>query len=154
MHIDENDRKLLNLLQADSRLTSQQLSEQVPLSPSACHRRIKELERQGVIKGQVTLLNGRKMGLRSVVMVSIRLTSQSQDAFIAFEKAVINLPNLMECHLMAGAFDYQLKILVHDAEEFAELHRESLAKLPNVAQMQSNFSLKTVFTTTRLPIDR
>lgn len=85
--------------------------------------------------------------------MEITLSGQSQETFEKFEQAVVTLPNLLECHLMAGTADYQLKLLAVDGEDFAYLHRHYLSRLPGVAQMQSSFALKTVHRTTALPLD-
>ncbi|MBF9030749.1 winged helix-turn-helix transcriptional regulator [Rhodobacterales bacterium HKCCE3408] len=150
--IDETDRRLLRLLQRDGRLTNSELSEAVALSPSACHRRVQRLEAAGVISGYVALLEARAAGRMTTVFVEIGLSAQSDDVLDAFERAVRTIPDVLECHLMAGSADYLLKVAARDAEDFARIHRQKLARLPGVARMQSSFSLKTVMQTTALPL--
>lgn len=133
-------------------MSNADLSEQVNLSPSACHRRVQRLERLGVIRGYVALLDPRKIGRRSTVFVEITLQTQADEVLDAFEKAVALIPDVLECHLMAGAADYLLKVVVDDTEDFARIHRRWLATLPGVAQMQSSFALRTVRQTTALPV--
>lgn len=150
--LDDMDRAILRALQRRGRMTHAELSEHVNLSPSACHRRVQRLEAAGVIRDYVALLNPRAVGRVTTVFVEISLSGQSDEVLEAFEKAVARVPDVLECHLMAGTADYLLKVVARDSEDFARIHRQSLARLPGVAQMQSSFALKTVFKTTSLPV--
>jgi Lrp/AsnC family leucine-responsive transcriptional regulator len=150
--LDDMDRAILRALQRHGRMTHAELSEKVHLSPSACHRRVQRLEASGVIRDYVALLNPRAVGRITTVFVEIRLSGQSDEILDAFEKAVARVPYVLECHLMAGSADYLLKVVARDSEDFAQIHRRHLARLPHVAQMQSSFALKTVFKTTALPV--
>ncbi len=152
MEIDEMDRRILRQLQRRGRLSNAELSEAVALSPSACHRRVARLERRGVIERYAAVLDRGTVGRRTTVFVEITLSGQSDGAFDAFEAAVVRIPEVMECHLMAGTADYLLKVAVGDAEDFAALHRAHLARLPGVAQLQSSFSLRRVRETTEIPL--
>ena len=133
-------------------MTNSELSEVVHLSPSACHRRVQRLEEDGVIRDYVALLDARKLGRPTTVFVEITLSGQADEVLDAFEKAVSNIPDVLECHLMAGTADYLLKVVAKDTEDFAQIHRRHLARLPGVAQMHSSFALRTVFKTTALPV--
>jgi Lrp/AsnC family transcriptional regulator, leucine-responsive regulatory protein len=146
--IDATDKRILNILQANARVTNAELSELVNLSPSACHRRVQRLEEEGVISGFVAILDARKMGRPTLVYVEITLQGQADEALDAFERAVAKVPDLLECHLMAGVADYLLKIVVADTDDYARLHRQYLSRLPHVAKMQSSFALRTVVQTT------
>lgn len=150
--LDETDRRILTFLQRNARLSHAALSEKVHLSVSACHRRVQRLEQAGVIAAYVALLAPRKIGRQTTVFVEITLSSQSEETLEAFEKAVLLVPEVLECHLMAGSADYLLKVAVADSEDFARMHRRALARLPGVAQMQSSFALRTVRHTTALPL--
>lgn len=150
--IDDIDRQILRVIQRDGRLTAAQLSERVHLSPSACHRRLHRLERDGVIKGYVATLDARRVELPSTIFVEITLSGQADEVLEAFEREVARVPNVLECHLMAGTADYLLKVVARDTEHFAQIHRRFLARLPGVAQMHSSFALRTVFRTTALPV--
>jgi Lrp/AsnC family leucine-responsive transcriptional regulator len=152
MALDETDRRILRSLQRKGRISNADLSEAVHLSPSACHRRVQRLETEGYIKDYVALLNARKLGLPTTVFVEIKLTAQADEVLDAFEKAVARVPDVLECHLMAGTADYILKVVAEDTEDFARIHRQYLTRLPGVAQMQSSFALRTVFKTTALPV--
>lgn len=152
MRLDAIDLRILHVLQREGRISNADLAERVGLSPSACHRRVSRLESGGIIRGYVALLDPVKVGKPTVVFVEIRLSAQSDETLDAFERAVARIPDVLECHLMAGAADYLLKIAVEDTEDFARIHRQSLARLPGVAQMQSSFALRTVVKTTALAV--
>lgn len=152
MQLDATDRRILSILQRKGRLSNAELSEQVNLSASACHRRVARLEAEGFIRDYVALLNPRKLGVPSTIFVEITLQGQADELLDAFEKSVARIPDVLECHLMAGSADYLLKVVAEDTEDFARIHRQHLARLPGVAQMQSSFALRTVFKTTALPV--
>jgi Lrp/AsnC family transcriptional regulator, leucine-responsive regulatory protein len=152
MELDSIDRRILEALQKQGRMSNADLSDKVNLSPSACHRRVQRLEKEGVIRDYVALLNPRKIGRQTTVFVEITLSGQADEVLDAFEKAVARVPDVLECHLMAGSADYLLKVVALDTEDFARIHRKSLATLPGVAQMQSSFALRTVRQTTALPV--
>lgn len=150
--LDDIDLRILRVLQKNGRITHSELSEQVNLSPSACHRRVQRLEQTGIIGDYVALLDARAVARATTVFVEISLSGQADELLDAFEKAVAKVPDVLECHLMAGSADYLLKVVARDAEEFARIHRQSLARLPGVLKMQSSFALKTVSKTTALPL--
>ena len=152
LELDATDRRILTVLQKDARITNADLSELVSLSPSACHRRVQRLEEDGFIAAYVALLNSRKMGRPTTVYVEITLQSQAEDLLDAFEREVAKVPDILECHLMAGSADYLIKIMAMDTEDFARIHRRYLARLPGVRQMQSSFALRTVVQTTALSV--
>jgi len=152
MALDPTDRRILGVLQRQGRISNAELSDQVNLSPSACHRRVQHLEVKGYISNYVALLNARKMGVATTVFVEITLSGQADEVLDAFERAVARIPDVLECHLMAGTADYLLKVVAENTEDFARIHRQHLARLPGVAQMQSSFALRTVFKTTALPV--
>lgn len=152
MSLDQTDRRILGVLQKRGRISNSDLAEAVNLSASACHRRMQRLETDGYIRGYVALLDARKMQLPTTVFVEITLSGQADEVLDAFEKAVARIPDVLECHLMAGTADYLLKVVAEDTEDFARIHRQYLARLPGVAQMQSSFALRTVFKTTALPV--
>ncbi len=150
--LDGIDRRILVELQRAGRLSNAELSERVHLSPSACHRRVHRLEDAGFIAGYVALLDRRRVGRATTVFVEITLSGQTDDVLDAFEREVSRIPEVLECHLMAGTADYLLKVSAEDSEDFARIHRRSLARLPGVSQMHSSFALRTVLQTTALPI--
>ncbi len=152
MALDTTDRRILAALQKTGRMSNADLSEKANLSPSACHRRVQRLEADGYIRDYVALLDARKMGVPTTVFVEITLQGQADEVLDAFERAVARIPDVLECHLMAGTADYILKVVAENTEDFARIHRQHLARLPGVAQMQSSFALRTVFKTTALPV--
>ena len=152
MSLDNTDRRILKALQKQGRISNAELSEAVNLSPSACHRRVHRLEKDGYIRDYVALLDARKMNVPTTVFVEITLSGQADEVLESFEKAVARIPDVLECHLMAGTADYILKVVAENTEDFARIHRQYLARLPGVAQMQSSFALRTVFKTTALPV--
>lgn len=152
MSLDNTDRRILQVLQRQGRISNADLSEKVNLSASACHRRVQRMESDGYIKDYVALLDARKMAVPTTVFVEITLQGQADDVLDAFERAVARIPDVLECHLMAGTADYILKVVAENTDDFARIHRQHLARLPGVAQMQSSFALRTVFKTTALPV--
>ena len=106
----------------------------------------------GIIKNYVALLNNRLVELPTTVFVEITLSGQADEVLDAFEREVLLIPDVLECHLMAGSADYLLKVVAKDTDDFARIHRKYLARLPGVAQMHSSFSLRSVSNTTALPI--
>lgn len=152
IQLDATDSRILAALQRNGRITNAELAEKVNLSASACHRRVQRLEDEGVINGYVALLDPREVELPTTVFVEITLSGQADELLEAFERAVRIIPNVLECNLMAGSADYLLKVVARDTDDFARIHRQQLAKLPGVAQMQSSFSLRRVAFTTALPI--
>jgi len=152
MSLDSIDRRILIQLQKTGRMPNSELAERVNLSASACHRRVQRLETDGYIKDYVALLDPRKLGRPTTVFVEITLSGQADEVLDAFERQVAKIPDVLECHLMAGTADYLLKVVALDTEDFAQIHRRYLARLPGVAQMQSSFALRTVCKTTALPV--
>lgn len=152
MQLDQIDRAILRVIQKQGRISNADLSEKVNLSPSACHRRVQRLEAEGIVKDYVAMLDARKIGLPSTIFVEIRLQGQADEILDAFEAEVKRVPEILECHLMAGTADYILKVVADSTEDFARIHRQHLSRLPGVQQMQSSFALRTVFKTTALPV--
>lgn len=149
--LDETDRRILRILQRRGRISNADLAQEANVSSSACHRRVQRLEAEGIIRDYVALLDPRALDRRATVFVEVTLNSQADDTLAAFEKAVRTVPDVLECHLMAGKADYILKVVAADTEHFAELHRQ-LVRLPGVQTMQSSFAMRTVFKTTALPV--
>ena len=152
MDLDSMDCRILTVLQKNGRMSNADLSEKVHLSPSACHRRVQRLEKEGFIRNYVAMVDPRKIGLPTMVFVEITLSGQADELLQAFEREVAKVPEVLECHLMAGSADYILKVVARDTDDFARIHRQKLARLPGVQGMQSSFALRTVFKTTALPV--
>ena len=152
MKIDKIDSSILGWLQREARISNVQLAERVHLSESACLRRVRALETAGVIASYAALLDPVEMGLPSSVYVHLTLQRQDQADLEAFEEAVQTIPEVMECYLMTGEFDYLMRVVVSDAADFERVHRQHLTRLPGVARVQSSFALRTVRKTSVLPI--
>ncbi len=152
MDIDKFDRAILKHLQWDGRATNVHLANAVNLSESACLRRVRALEDEGLIEGYVALLSQKHVGLSGNVFVHIALHREEQSELAAFEVAVQSIPEVMECYLMTGEFDYLLRVVVRDMADFERLHKESLTRLPGVARVNSSVAIRTVRKTTELPI--
>jgi len=152
MAIDRFDRAILDALQKDGRVSNVQLAGMVSLSESACLRRVRALEDSGVIDRYAALVSQPKVGLSGNVFVHIGLHREEESELAAFEEAVKNIPEVMECYLMTGEFDYLLRVVVSDMADFERLHKESLTRLPGVARVNSSVAIRTVQKTTELPL--
>jgi len=142
--LDRIDRRILAALQADCRQPIADLADKAGLSASACHRRVKLLEDRGVIAGYAARLNGAKLGYTMEFFVEISLDRQSDDALEKFEAAVRRVPEILECHLMTGQFDYLLRIGVVDNSDYERIHRDRLSRLPGAMRIQSSLALRAV----------
>jgi DNA-binding Lrp family transcriptional regulator len=142
--MDRIDRKILDLLATDSRLTGEQLGERVGLSPSAAYRRVKALEESGAILGYRARLSRRARGNPSTVFVQVTLTDQRQATMLAFEEALAMTPQVAEAYLMSGQSDYLVKVLVHEDDSYERIHREILSALPGVQRLVSQFTIRTL----------
>lgn len=152
MDLDRYDRAIVNLLQADARISNARLAEKVSLSESACLRRVRALEESGLIQGYTALIDQQKAGYPVNVFVNITLDRQSQSGLEAFESEVRRIPEVMECYLMTGEHDYFLRLVVADLADFERVHSQHLTRLPSVARVQSSFAMRTVTRTTALPL--
>ena len=142
--IDRIDRNILRLLQEDGRLTNAEIAERVNISPATCHRRIRRLFDGGHVLGVRGRVNPQSIGLGTLVMVGVVLDRSTPESFAAFEAAVTQMKELLDCHLVAGDFDYLLKIRVRDLADFNLLHSRMLIALPGVRQIRSFFVMKEV----------
>jgi Lrp/AsnC family transcriptional regulator, leucine-responsive regulatory protein len=142
--LDRTDRELLRGLQTEGRISNTELAQRAGLSQSACLRRVQRLEELGVIEGYGARLSAAALGKSDTVYIEITLTSQSEAVLDAFERAVAASPDILECHLMAGDYDYLLRVAVADTADYERLHRKQLAAFPHVARIRSHFVLKQV----------
>ena len=148
--LDAIDRTILAELQADGRLSNQTLAQRVHLSPSACLRRVKALEDSGVIAQYVALLNPKAVGHHSTSYTIINLESTQPAQLEAFEQAVRDTPEILDCVYVAGANDYLVRFAYRDAEELERFHADVLTRLPGVMRSNSMLVLRTVKKTTAL----
>lgn len=152
IRLDPVDTAILSALQREGRLSNADLAEQVGLSASACHRRVRALEAAGVIRGYVALLDADAVGRGLTVIVLATLENQRRETLEAFERAVAEIDEVMECHLTTGAEDYLLRLQVRDARDYERVHRERLSGLPGLARLVSNIAMRTVFARTAIPV--
>ena len=149
--LNHMDRRILEELQFDGRLSNVELADRIGLSESACLRRVKNLEASGIIDQYVALVSQEKVGLPNNVFVQVSLERQQEEQLKGFEKAVAEVPEVMACHFMSGDFDFLMQVAVHDATDYERVHNH-LTRLPGVARVHSSFALRTVFKRNNLPL--
>ncbi len=152
LELDKTDHAILHELQQEGRLSNVTLAERVHLSESACLRRVKQLENNDLIDRYVMLVNQAAVGYSGNVFVEITLNQQQQMELDKFEEAVHQVPEVMECYLMSGDYDYMLRVVVADAADYERIHHQYLTRLPGVARVRSSFTLRTVTKKTEIPI--
>ena len=150
--LDDLDRKILQHLQADGRMSLADLAGKIGLSPSPCLRRVRMLERRGVIARYVAVLDQRAVGLPVSVFVSIKLEKQRQEFFDRFAKAIERWPEVLECYLMTGPRDYWLRVVVPDLDAYERFVKQKLTRLEGIASIESSFALEQVKYTNVLPV--
>ncbi|MCB2052406.1 MAG: Lrp/AsnC family transcriptional regulator [Novosphingobium sp.] len=150
-NLDQFDLAILDHLQEDGRMTNQELADAIGLSPSPCLRRTRRLEERGVIDGYVALVDPAKMGLGVTAFLRIRLSSQDDASLALFEESIASFPEVMECYLMTGEADYQLRVLVPSLGAYEDFLRHRLTKVQGVAQVTTSFALRPVTYRTKLP---
>ena len=151
--LDAIDRKILQSLQADGRMSLAELSERVGLSPSPCLRRVRLLEKAGVIKRYVAMVDQQSVGLPVSVFVSLKLESQRQQMLANFGKLVARWPEVLECYLMTGPRDYLLRVVVEDLAAYERFLKQKLTRVEGIASIESSFALEQVKYTNVLPIE-
>lgn len=143
-NLDQTDRRILAELQRNGRLTHQELSERVGLSPTPCARRVNNLEAAGYINGYSARVDEEKMGFGLSVFLSVKLDQQTDDRLVSFEKALATCPEVVDCWLMTGNRDYLLRVAVSGMEEFERFLTGRLTKVPGVASIESSISVRRV----------
>lgn len=152
LQLDAIDRHILEELQADGKLLNVELAQRVHLSPSACLRRVRQLEEAGVIAQYVALLNPKAVGQHGTSFTIINLETMSNQLLAAFEQAVKDEPQILDCYYVAGSNDYMIRFTYRDAEDLERFHTEVLMRLPGVERSNSMLVLRTVKKTTALPL--
>lgn len=150
--LDRTDRLILKHLQEDGRISNVALAKKVNLSATPCHERVRRLERNGYIRGYTALLEPRLVEAGLLVFVEIDLLRTSPDAFRNFRREATKLPELLECHLVSGNFDYLLKARVRDMQEYRNLLGEKILALPGVSDSRSYVVMEEVKESTVLPV--
>ena len=149
---DKKDLQILKILQEQARISNSALAQHVGLSPSPCWRRVRALEDAGVIQQYVALVSAKSVGLPINVFATVTLDKQIESALEAFETSVTKRPEVMECYLMTGEFDYLLRVVVPDLEAYEHFLLEHLTRIKGIASIKSSFSLKQVCYKTTLPL--
>ena len=154
MKLDRTDRKILDAMQANARISNLELAEAIGLSPTPCSRRVKRLEDSGIIRAHVTLLNQSMLGLKLTAYIGITMDRHTPDRFEAFEAEVMDYPEVMECSVVTGqSSDYLLKVVVPDMEYYEQFLLGKLTRIAGVTGVHSSFELRRVALKTLLPLD-
>jgi DNA-binding Lrp family transcriptional regulator len=149
--MDRIDYAILRTLQDDGRITIQELARRVGLSPSPCLRRVRLLERAGTIRGYTAVIDERQYGLSITAFLRVRLDRHSDERVARFEKAVNGIDEVLECHVLAGDFDYMLRILVADLEAYERFIRKHIHTIPGIAAIETAFAYGTIKRSSVLP---
>lgn len=150
--LDAIDRRILASLQADSRITMQELAEKVGLSISPCHRRVKLLEQRGVISGYMARVDQKAVGLPVSVFISIKLVRQKEEDLNRFARAISKWDEVLECYLMTGNRDYLLRVVAADLVSYEAFLKNKLTRLDGIASIESSFALSQVKYSIALPV--
>ena len=153
MALDATDTRILELLQKDASLSTQQVADQLNLSQSPCWRRINRLQQAGYIRGKVTLLDREALGIDVVVFATVNLTTHGRRNLTEFEREVEVLPEVLECYTMAGSWDYMLKIVVKDIRRYERFVRDRLLQLAHVGEVHSHIAVTEIKNSTVLPLE-
>lgn len=150
--LDDIDRKILNLLQEDARLTVQEIADRVGLSASPCHRRMRLLEERGVIVKTIALVDQKAVGLPVSVFVSIKLERQKEKDLEKFARSISGWREVLECYLMTGPRDYLLRVVVPDLAAYEQFLKHKLTRLDGISSIESSFALDQIKYTNALPL--
>ena len=152
--LDRIDKHILRLMQANGRISNLELADQVGLSPTPCSRRVKRLEESGLITGHVTLLDPQALGLNLTAIVGIAMDRHTPDRFESFEKAIMAMPEIIECSIVTGqTADFLLKVVVRDMQHYEKFLLGNLTRLQGVSGVHSSFVLRNIVKKTELPLD-
>ena len=151
--MDTKDRQIVRLLQQDGRLTNQELSERVGLSPSPCLRRVRLLEQAGVIQGYGAIVDQQRYGLPVTAFIRVRLERHARDLVQQFEEAIRQLDEVMDCHLLTGDADYLLRVIVADLEAYERFIRRKMHAIAGIASLDTTFAYGVVKSSRTFPVD-
>ena len=152
MQPDLTDRKILELLQKNAQLTIKEIASTINLSVTPVHERIRELEREGFIGKYVCLLNRRKLGKSLIVYCNVTLDKQRKESFEDFNNAIVEMPEVLECCVVSGNFDYMIKVIVEDAEAYNQFYQQKLSALKSVLHISSYFVISEIKYTTEISV--
>jgi Lrp/AsnC family leucine-responsive transcriptional regulator len=151
-NMDKTDKIILTEVQKNAQQSINELAAKAGLSASSCHRRVKLLEEAGVIIRYTATLDRTALSLANEFFVEVSLSAQTEEAFEKFEKAIQRVPEILECHLMSGQFDYLLRVVAIDAADYERIHRSRISRLPGIQRIQSSLALRTVKAWAGFPI--
>jgi len=152
INLDSIDRKILALLEQNARISNAELAEKVNLSPTPCLRRLRKLEKSGLIKAYTAILDEKALGLQASALVFVNLVRNTKENAEQFEAALVLLPEVLECYVVAGRHDYVLRIVTRDLDDYERFIKERLAVLEEIANLESIFVLKQTLSGRKLPI--
>jgi len=144
MQLDLTDKRILELLQENSQFTMKEIASRINLSVTPVHDRIRKLEREGFIDKYVCLLNRRKLGKALVVYCNVTLDKQKRESFEDFNQAIVRMPEVLECSVVSGNFDYMLKVVVEDGEAYNQFYQHKLSALKSVLHISSYFVISEI----------
>lgn len=150
--LDRHERRILTLLQQDASLTVAAVAERVGLSQTPCHRRIARLEREGIIKVRVALVDRSKVGLHAHVFAQVKLNAHGRANLDEFTSAIQGLPEVLECYVLMGTVDFMLRIVARDIQAYERFFFDKLSQLPGIQEINSTVALSEIKATTVLPI--
>ncbi len=150
--LDHIDRKILETLQKNARISNIGLASEVSLSPAPCLRRVQALEESGVIEGYVGLLDMRKVGLRVEAFINVQLQAQGKDVMDPVEAAIRRFPQVLECYVMTGDWDYLLRVVAQDMDDIQAFLQDNLSQIPGVMRIKTSFAVRHVVKNTALPL--
>jgi len=151
--MDEFDKKILQLLQEDGRMSNKLLAQEVSLSQAPCWRRVDNLQKKGIIKGYTALLDQSKLGLTITAFAQVMLENHHPESLEIFSRSIMDLPEVLECHATSGAYDYLLKIVAIDMQHYNTFIDEKILRIPSIRSVNSSFSMMQKKQTTVLPLD-
>lgn len=151
-HLDETDVQILHLLQSDGRITNAELAKRVGLSPPSVLQRVRALEKSGLIRGYVALLDPERLGLKITAMVMISLSLHQEQPIERFRRGIQDIPEITECYHVSGDFDFLLKVVVRDMRAYEVFLREKLSKIKGIGKITTNFVLASNKLTTQIPL--
>lgn len=154
MNVDDLEIRILNCLQEDATLSLAEIAQAVGSSPTPCWRRIQRLRDAGVIRGQVALLDRRKIGLNTQVFAQVRLSAQGRENIEEFATRIREFPEVLECHVIMGTIDFMLRIVAADVEAYERFFFDRLSRVPGIQEINSMVALSEIKSTTALPLDR
>ena len=152
--LNKTDYRILALLQQNAHYTIKEIAKETNLSITPIHERIKRLENEGIIEKYIAILNRKKLGNWLVVHCQVTLDKQTQHNFVEFEESVKSFPEVIECDVVSGGFDYLLKIIVLDMEDYNNFYQSKLSVIESVAHINSFFVMKEVKNSYQLPLDK